>query len=658
MKFFEKWFGKKPAGRKYGWQRDVPDFRDMSFSLPIQFRNAVLPAKVDLRNLHVVVFQQDTLGSCTANAIATAHLFDQIKQQSKTPVVPSRLFIYYNEREIEGTIGTDSGAQIRDGIKSIARQGVCHEESWPYIISKFAKKPSDKCYVEAMDHQAVQYSVVNQNLNDLRACLAAGFPIIFGFAVYESFETEMVATTGIMPMPKQTERMKGGHAVLCLSEDTKIPLLNGKEKTLKELYEEYGSGEFWVYSSNDAGEIVAGKAHSLTKTGVDKKLIEIVLDNNKTVKCTTNHQFMMRDGTYKEAQNLLPGDSLMPLYRKLSNRKGMNGYEMVFQPNTKKWEYTHRAVRSSIEKYSGTVHHSDFNKLNNDPDNLVVMSWDEHTKFHKENSISLSKYSKSEIGRAKSRKLMEGLWDNKEWRNAAIKRAVENGKKVSKKLSEKGICGFQIIKNIDEFKKACSLRAKKNSWNLHTDSAEIKCREVLKNKRLNDEIFRDKSRITSVLNLKKYNEDLKSGKIKLTEKQIAARKNNAKNNFLDKEKRKLASLKSVWTRWYKNKYLTFEDFLASKKNDNCQNNHKVTEIRSVDNGDVFDLTVDTYHNFAVSSGVFVHNCMGYDNANRMFLIQNSWGTGWGQKGFFWMPYDFMVNPRLASDFWVVRLVEV
>src|SRR5215475_7686356 len=104
---------------RFGWVRDLPDQRDHTYAAPLQFLTT-LPPHVDLRPQCPPVYDQGQIGSCTANAIGAAHQFSQIKQKLTSPFVPSRLFIYYNERSIEHTTGSDSGAQIRDGMKAIA----------------------------------------------------------------------------------------------------------------------------------------------------------------------------------------------------------------------------------------------------------------------------------------------------------------------------------------------------------------------------------------------------------------------------------------------------------------------------------------------------------------------------------------------------------
>lgn len=199
----------------YGWRPDLPDQRDVMYAAPPHVLQS-LPPSVDLRLNCPPVYDQGQLGSCTGNAIAGAHEFDQIKQAEPAPWTPSRLFIYFNERTMEGTVGQDAGAQIRDGIKSIAKWGVPSETLWPYNIGRFTTKPPATAFTEALKHQAVTYARVPQNLDQIRACLAQGFPIVFGFTVYESFESAAVARTGIMPLPGAGESVLGGHAVLAV----------------------------------------------------------------------------------------------------------------------------------------------------------------------------------------------------------------------------------------------------------------------------------------------------------------------------------------------------------------------------------------------------------------------------------------------------------
>jgi C1A family cysteine protease len=130
----------------------------------------------------------------------------------------SRLFIYFNERALRGTVNEDSGAAIRDGVKSLVNQGVCTEKKWPYVIARFSAKPPAACYREGLKHQITSYHRI-VTLQEMRMCLAEGYPFVFGFTAYESFESPAVAKTGALNLPKLDERAMGGHAVMAAGYD-------------------------------------------------------------------------------------------------------------------------------------------------------------------------------------------------------------------------------------------------------------------------------------------------------------------------------------------------------------------------------------------------------------------------------------------------------
>ena len=206
-----------PSSRHFrGWIPDLPDHRDFLYA-DVRPTGVRLPKSVDLRPSMSPVENQGQLGSCTANALAGALEFLEVKS-GQSFVDLSRLFIYYNERAIEHSVGSDSGAMIRDGIKTLAAQGVCPEKEWPYVISTFTKKPSAKCYTDAKKHTIQTYHRI-ASLAEMRACLADGYPFVFGFSVYESFESATVAKSGVLNMPKPGERQVGGHAVCAVGYD-------------------------------------------------------------------------------------------------------------------------------------------------------------------------------------------------------------------------------------------------------------------------------------------------------------------------------------------------------------------------------------------------------------------------------------------------------
>lgn len=202
----------------YGWVPDVPDQRDYLYAAPREVLGA-LPPSADLTSSCPPVYDQGQLGSCTANAIGAALEFDADKQGIAGYTTPSRLFIYYNERVMEHTVASDSGAQIRDGVKSVATQGACPETEWPYDIAQFAAQPTPQCYVDAKLHRAIAYQRVTRTLAQMQGCIADGYPFVFGITVYESFETQRVAQTGVVPMPGPSEQVLGGHAVLAVGYD-------------------------------------------------------------------------------------------------------------------------------------------------------------------------------------------------------------------------------------------------------------------------------------------------------------------------------------------------------------------------------------------------------------------------------------------------------
>jgi C1A family cysteine protease len=204
--------------QRFGWVRDIPDQRDHLYAAPVTALKA-LPPSVDLRSQCPPVYDQGNLGSCTGNGIAGALQFERMKQNLTPAFNPSRLFIYYNERVIEHTVNSDSGAMIRDGIKTVAKQGDCPEDNWPYDISKFADKPPPICYREALQYKAVQYQRLVQNLIQMKGCLADGYPIVFGFTVYDSFESPDATKTGVIPMPAPNENVLGGHCVVAVGYD-------------------------------------------------------------------------------------------------------------------------------------------------------------------------------------------------------------------------------------------------------------------------------------------------------------------------------------------------------------------------------------------------------------------------------------------------------
>lgn len=198
----------------YGWRKDTPDQRDLMLAPRGVTR---LPSSVDLQTTGFVPPTNDQLrlGSCVGNASAEAFEF-ALRKLGLTDYRPSRLFTYLEARRIEGTVASDAGCEIRDAMKVLNHLGAPHETIWPYDIGRFAQTPPTQVYQDAAKHLLTKYARVQTNETAVKRALVAGYPVVIGFSVYESFESDQVAQTGIMPIPKASEQMLGGHAVLAI----------------------------------------------------------------------------------------------------------------------------------------------------------------------------------------------------------------------------------------------------------------------------------------------------------------------------------------------------------------------------------------------------------------------------------------------------------
>lgn len=205
-----------------GWRPDIPDHRDHRFAAPTAPRpvkTSLVPSTADERHSGFTppIYDQGNLGSCTGNA--TAAMFQYVAKREKLPDadrVPSRLMAYYLARELEGTVAVDAGAELRDVIKAVCTTGVCFEDGddgWAYDPANFATRPPQKCFDAARANRGVDYQRVDRNLDHMRACLAEGFPFVFGFTVFQSFMSALMESTGRATMPLAGENNSGGHAV-------------------------------------------------------------------------------------------------------------------------------------------------------------------------------------------------------------------------------------------------------------------------------------------------------------------------------------------------------------------------------------------------------------------------------------------------------------
>jgi C1A family cysteine protease len=199
-----------------GWIPDLLDQRGTLFVVPEVILQQ-LPLSVDLSFHCPPIYDQSQIEIDTLNAIAAIIQFHMMREGMQD-FIPSRLFIYYNARAME-EVETDSGIQIRNGLKSISKYGVCPEDMWPYDIARIQERPPDACYKEALKYRAILYQRISRTLNEMKGCLACGLPFIFGFLFDESFESAEVVQIGHVSLPESGVQVLGGHVMLAVGYD-------------------------------------------------------------------------------------------------------------------------------------------------------------------------------------------------------------------------------------------------------------------------------------------------------------------------------------------------------------------------------------------------------------------------------------------------------
>src|SRR2546425_3250751 len=192
--------------------------------------------------------------------------------------------------------------------------------------------------------------------------------------------------------------VEGPSAGGCLSGDTRIALADGRQVSLAEIIEEQKRGvEHFAYTIRRDGKIGLQKITDARKTREKARVVKVLLDNGEEIVCTPDHRFMLRNGSYRQARSFRRGDSLMPLRMKLSaiSEPGItiDGYEMVWDPKSETWLFTHMLAdwynlwKGTYTTHAGDHrHHADFNKLNNSPPNVVRLSKADHLSLHREHT--------------------------------------------------------------------------------------------------------------------------------------------------------------------------------------------------------------------------------------------------------------------------------
>jgi hypothetical protein len=426
------------------------------------------------------------------------------------------------------------------------------------------------------------------------------------------------------------------HDDTCLSGDTLIPLADGRTLTVKDI-SEMDISNLYTYSLNLENLIIQpGKIKRALKTG-NKKVLKIFLDNEKYFECTEDHLIMMRDGTYKQAKNLKENDSLMPLYRKQHKGKKYDGYESVKCLKRNKHIGTHKIFVFADKDFTGkVVHHRDYKKHNNNPDNLIEMTQSEHMIVHNND------FWKDLTPEQRTERNKKG-WDNfyptkedrrrrtKNWSEGSIKWRKEHPEEYAEMKKE---IGKKIWQNPERHKRQSEIMQKK--WNELSEEEKINKMKPLIEQGANarrgngswckgmtketNEILKNAAEKIS----KTRREMIKNGEIipwnKGTKKIEVCPGCNIKKTIICKglcqkcySKQYLELHKEEVKIRRKKFYDLHKDEInkkqRNKRKENKEYNHKVIKI--IDDNkfiDVYDIEVEKYHNFAIDVGIFVHNC--------------------------------------------------
>jgi len=194
-----------------GYRPEKQNSKDKKYSAS---RDRQLPPKVDLRSYMTPVENQGNSNSCTANAMAGAYeyLTNRILGQSADV---SRLFIYYNARELDGDCSQDQGTYLKSCVKVLRKQGACSENTWSFNLDQILEQPPKQAYAEAANFRVEDAARVEIDLHTMQSCLAEGYPFAFGLQLFSSFQ--QAGSTGLVPMPDpDNEKHDGGHAMLCV----------------------------------------------------------------------------------------------------------------------------------------------------------------------------------------------------------------------------------------------------------------------------------------------------------------------------------------------------------------------------------------------------------------------------------------------------------
>jgi len=398
----------------------------------------------------------------------------------------------------------------------------------------------------------------------------------------------------------------------CFTKDTKVKLTDGRDLSFSELVEEHQKGKKnYTYTVNGLGLISIAEIQKPRLTTPNANLVKVILDNGLEIRCTPNHLFMLKDGSYKEAQNLFSGESLMPLYQRLSektDRLNRDGYALIYQPKNNIWMPAHHLtdnynlIHKNYQKSAGRVrHHIDFNKLNNNPNNIVRLQWSEHWKIHHTHAVEQHKNPEYR------KKIAEGR--NKYWSDPV------NKTKKAQEVSSRNIKNWQDDSYRNKMSKFLSDINKKYILDHPEKRKELSLRltQTLK-RQWQDPEYQAFMHRKIIKGNKNHTTNL-TGKLKFVNIcREAVKKYRILNKQHYEEIRSKLYPYGAATLWKTglDKYYQGDPNLIYQE---INKNHKVLRVEKLlGKEDVYDLTIEGTHNFSLAAGVFVHNSIDGDSA--------------------------------------------
>ncbi len=402
----------------------------------------------------------------------------------------------------------------------------------------------------------------------------------------------------------------------CFTKDTRVMLTDGRSLSFGELVEENAQEkQNYTFTIDEKGKIGVGKILHPRLTIKNAEIMKVTLDNGEEIRCTLNHRFMLRNGEYKEARHLQPGDSLMPAYTRVSSGvedPKLDGYPMVFQPDKEEWGYIHHLADDwNLKNYvyarsAGRIrHHADFNKLNNNPDNIKRMNWEAHWQLH----YKLTSQRHKEDGKYRA-SLVKGrteFWGNEDNRKNYSERISARNKrnwerpdyraKMKRQLSAstKAYIAAHPEKRLELSERAT--RTLKKLWQTQSYRAAMH-RKIIKGNKNHTANITGKVKFLNVCKAVLAEDEV------LREESYERKRNNVYHY----------GHSTTWKTGMHKYFCNDSNLILLELN----KNHKVAKIEAHEGRmDVYDLTVEGTHNFALAAGVFVHNSIDGDNPAAM-----------------------------------------